>query len=474
MPIGTVETGSILVTDLDVNGFSIISSANGNILVTPNGSGKIKLGLDEPGTLNEVVNIPGRIDYLPVIDMDADDVSGITLTEGVGGSLSAGEYHYDFHFITADGHTGSIFENLGVNSIPDITVLENAKVTVSGIPVSPDSRVTGRVIQRSVNPGDIGQISRIIITINDNTTTTWEDDGSLVPSGRLNLNLSNNTAGGFSIGGERYLLLDEDNLAFGFDTLLNDTAAYGNVAVGPSAGSAITTGEFGTYVGFRAGANCTTTTDNTFVGNLAGLGYTTGEGNMHIGANTSVGSGAANEDHNVMVGNYAGYLGPHSAGDTNNTYVGYRCGRFIGGATNVFVGYRAAHGDAQTENNNNNVVIGAESAIDMDGATFNIIIGYGVALSADDVDYELNIGDTIKGTLDQGGGEGALEIVGTLKVDDAITSVERASDPANPAEGEWVIWMSDGTGSGDDGDIMVKITAGATTKTITLIDFSAF
>lgn len=51
---------------------------------------------------------------------------------------------------------------------------------------------------------------------------------------------------------------------------------------------------------------------------------------------------------------------------------------------------------------------------------------------------------------------------------------ELSSDPTDPPEGQHVIWQSDGTGSGDDGDIMIKITAGATTKTITLVDFSAF
>jgi hypothetical protein len=33
--------------------------------------------------------------------------------------------------------------------------------------------------------------------------------------------------------------------------------------------------------------------------------------------------------------------------------------------------------------------------------------------------------------------------------------------------------MSDGTGAGDDGDIMCKITAASVTKTATLIDYSA-
>lgn len=50
---------------------------------------------------------------------------------------------------------------------------------------------------------------------------------------------------------------------------------------------------------------------------------------------------------------------------------------------------------------------------------------------------------------------------------------ERAADPADPAEGESVTWQSNGTASGDDGDIMMKITAGGVTKTVTLVDFSA-
>jgi hypothetical protein len=33
--------------------------------------------------------------------------------------------------------------------------------------------------------------------------------------------------------------------------------------------------------------------------------------------------------------------------------------------------------------------------------------------------------------------------------------------------------MSNGHGTGDDGDIMIKITSGGVTKTVTLVDFSA-
>ena len=49
-----------------------------------------------------------------------------------------------------------------------------------------------------------------------------------------------------------------------------------------------------------------------------------------------------------------------------------------------------------------------------------------------------------------------------------------AADPSDPPSGESVMWMSDGTGAGDAGDIMMKINVGGTTKTITLVDYSAF
>ena len=51
--------------------------------------------------------------------------------------------------------------------------------------------------------------------------------------------------------------------------------------------------------------------------------------------------------------------------------------------------------------------------------------------------------------------------------------LERSSDPSEPAEGQAVIWMSDGTGKGDDGDILIASKAGGTTKWGTLFDHSA-
>ena len=75
---------------------------------------------------------------------------------------------------------------------------------------------------------------------------------------------------------------------------------------------------------------------------------------------------------------------------------------------------------------------------------------------------------------------GALSQIWTLWFQRLVTHIngpetgtELSADPAGPAEDAYVIWQSDGTGSGDDGDIMIKITAGGGTKTGTLVDFSA-
>lgn len=59
-----------------------------------------------------------------------------------------------------------------------------------------------------------------------------------------------------------------------------------------------------------------------------------------------------------------------------------------------------------------------------------------------------------------------------LHVDGAITQNPLSADPPDPAAGNSVQWVSDGTGSGDAGDVMMKINVGGTVKTVTLIDFS--
>jgi len=50
-----------------------------------------------------------------------------------------------------------------------------------------------------------------------------------------------------------------------------------------------------------------------------------------------------------------------------------------------------------------------------------------------------------------------------------------SADPSNPVEGSAVLWISDGTGSGDDGDVMVKVSAGINAASYTnAVDYNGF
>ena len=61
---------------------------------------------------------------------------------------------------------------------------------------------------------------------------------------------------------------------------------------------------------------------------------------------------------------------------------------------------------------------------------------------------------------------------GTLLLFNLLPLQEQSADPADPPEGMATLWQSDGTGTGGDGDILIKLTAGGSTKTATLVDFS--
>lgn len=52
------------------------------------------------------------------------------------------------------------------------------------------------------------------------------------------------------------------------------------------------------------------------------------------------------------------------------------------------------------------------------------------------------------------------------------TLIGQSADPADPSDGNSVQWVSDGTGTGDPGDVIIKINVGGVVKTITIVDYS--
>lgn len=66
-----------------------------------------------------------------------------------------------------------------------------------------------------------------------------------------------------------------------------------------------------------------------------------------------------------------------------------------------------------------------------------------------------------------------VPLAGDVTLTNPLTFTEQSADESDPSEGTHICWQSDGVGNGDDGDILCKITAAATTKFVTLLDFSA-
>lgn len=61
---------------------------------------------------------------------------------------------------------------------------------------------------------------------------------------------------------------------------------------------------------------------------------------------------------------------------------------------------------------------------------------------------------------------------GTSILEGPLTFRKIGNEPRDPDEGCAVIWMSDGIGAGDKGDIMMKITSEGVTKTIVIVDYN--
>lgn len=54
-----------------------------------------------------------------------------------------------------------------------------------------------------------------------------------------------------------------------------------------------------------------------------------------------------------------------------------------------------------------------------------------------------------------------------------VTFMHIDADPAKPPEGETIMWESDGTGFGEDGDIIMASTVGGVTKRSIVFTYSS-
>ena len=252
-----------------------------------------------------------------------------------------------------------------------------------------------------------------------------------------------------------------------------------NTVYGEDAGAALDgDSDFNSFFGWRCGDNTMTGGDNN-----TGMGYvslsknTTGDSNTAIGRetlyenttganNTAVGAYALDAD---VSGNRSTAIG--SSALTNQSFSGST------EALNTAIGYQAGFAILTGLKN---TLLGAKAGEAVTTGSENICIGYNAEISAVGTDNEIVIGTDATGL-------GANKIVlgdathtdvymaedqGAAVWLEHINMLERSSDPTEPTEGHAVIWMSDGSGKGDDGDIMIASQAGGATKYATLFDHS--
>jgi hypothetical protein len=340
------------------------------ILVQPTSQATAEAGTNnnEPMTplrTKQLVEALPRRDYTQ-IDAPNSGISAVVLDEP--GNLNR-TYYYAVTFVTANGETEPTAEANRPGASP-----ANQKVTVT-IPLGPTG-TTARKIYRNYNSGSFLYETRLVGTVNDNSTTTFVDNVAEGSEGAFALSV--NTTGGFIhyVNDVRVAQADQGSTSIGWAAGGEDNAGfhntnygyyagnkqsntYWNTNLGAFAGEKAVDGFECTNVGYRAGQNAVNPTYNTLVGVLAGYLATTSSARSCLGY--AAGAKATTSTNATHIGQRAG---GELITDVQNTTLGSVAGTFIADgltalttATNcLYLGYdsRALADDA-----NNEIVIGA-------------------------------------------------------------------------------------------------------------------
>lgn len=260
-------------------------------------------------------------------------------------------------------------------------------------------------------------------------------------------------------------------VAIGDSALRSANGLLAATAVGKGVGFALTTGAGFTGVGHNAGANTTTGQRNTAMGIEALVANVAGNFNAAFG---SYALDANEGSSNVGVGDGAGYrqkLG------SNNLFAGFSAGRGEDPGTPVY--YNASRIVALgaealrlgiVDGADDNTAVGYRAGYNVTNGAGNVLLGSGAGSALTSGDTNVVIGKDQQ--ADSNTGDNQINVGGRY-FHDRIRLLERSADPDEPTEGNCVIWMGDGTGKGDDGDIMIASRADGVTRWATLFDHSA-
>lgn len=297
----------------------------------------------------------------------------LTLTPSAGGSVDVGQHYYFVTFTTALGETNTALSTA-------ITIVSGSQtVTITGIPVSTDPRVTGRKIYRT-RAGQTSDRGMVIVTIADNTTTSYVDtaaDSTFPNLGDWGAYRDNTTSRQITIDGTKAMALGTGVTAIGIGAGASVTTAGLTTLVGYNAGNALTYGFQNTLVGTLVGRFVTTGSGNTALGSYCLMGVTTGNDNISIGQGSSFRNQTGS--YNVAVGSGA-LSGQSGVSHSSNIAIGTSTLATLGAANNnVAIGHFSGRYTSSGVVNNlisNSILIGYDTRPNADNETNQIVIGY--------------------------------------------------------------------------------------------------
>lgn len=364
--------------------------------------GSAKIGISNATSAVKTLDVAGDINFDVVDKPSAAELAAMTLTEDPNAAynlVATKQYYYGVAYVTASGDTAARGDNLEKSITIGAT---NARVVITNIPISTDPRVTGRKIYRSQGiPGGNAYLGYRVVTINDNTTTTFTDnvaDGSLVLTDGF-YRKDNTTVKGIYVDGTLFAKMGTWNVSYGFNLLNNLAGGTENVAIGMNSTLvSVTTGSTNIGIGSSALNNITTGSSNIGLGYATLLGINTGVHNVGIGSNAIRLAGTIGSvTGNTGIG-YAALLNI-IAGNNYNTALGYYAGDGFQGSNNIFIGAKTGYMPAAGTIGNYNIFIGDDVGDNAaNGANNNILIGKQLDLQITNGSNQLSIGNLILGT----------------------------------------------------------------------------
>lgn len=297
------------------------------------------IGIDtDPSTFG--MDIRGSINYVgsmkPVNAMSA-------ALAGVAGNIDNGTHRYRVSYYTALGETqlSTLTTNI---SITDKT--SNGQINLTNIPISTDTKVTGRRIYRTL--ANTTASYYLLVDIPNNTSTTYTDNTADADLGDYdNSNRDNTTRGRIRIDGNQVGFFGDYNTGLGLSSLGNgaNIPGYYNFALGNFALYNLVNGVQNSAIGAFAGVNIVDGTSNMLAGFNSGRTMVSTIGSTFYGVNSGF---KATGNYNTIYGFDAGYrLGASDAwalttGDYD-LFIGYQAG--LGSATQrsyaSAIGYKA-------------------------------------------------------------------------------------------------------------------------------------